>query len=179
MRPPAPDRAELLELIQAKAVGLFQSGALLCAPAVLVTLNRSLGGELTDRQARSVASALAEGMGGAGCTCGALSGAELAVGLFLGQRASWRRLAPPARQVHDSFKARFGSTCCRVLSHKVRHDPKLHLAHCLELTGAAAALAAEVILAARPGLAAGADLDFLRQGSSRLASGVKRLLGAA
>ncbi|KMY68703.1 hypothetical protein AAU61_03545 [Desulfocarbo indianensis] len=176
---PAPKHAELLEAIRDKAANLFESGALLCAPAVLVTLNHALGGGLSHQQAKAVAAALPEGMGGAGCSCGALSGAQVAVGLFLGGKLPWRKMAPPAREMHDQFKGHFGSTCCRVLSKKVKHDPKAHFAQCTGITGEAAAQAAQIILEAKPELAKKADWDFLRKRTSRLAAGVKKLVGAS
>lgn len=172
------EHAELLELIQDKAANLFDSGEMLCAPAVLVTLNRVLGGGLEDRQAKALAAALPVGMGGAGCTCGALSGAQLALGLFLGHKTPWRKMAPSSQEMHDLFKERFASTCCRVLSKKVKHDPKAHKAYCVQLTGQAASMAAQIILTAKPELAGSADLAFLSKRTSRLAAGVKKLVGA-
>ncbi len=174
---PSQDHAQLLELIRGKAANLFASGELLCAPAVLVTLNSALQGGLSDKQAKALAAALPEGMGGAGCTCGALSGAQLALGLFLGGKASWRKMAPMARELHDLFKQSFGSTCCRVLSKKVHHDPKAHLAHCTSLTGEAAAQAAQVILAVKPELAREVGMNCLCKRTNRLAAGVRKLVG--
>jgi C_GCAxxG_C_C family probable redox protein len=153
---------------------------MLCAPAVLVALNRGLGGPLESGQAQAVASALPEGMGGAGCTCGALSGAQLGLGLFLGGPGSrWRKMAPPARSLHDAFRAEFGATCCRVLSKKVAHDPGLHLERCVGLTAAAAERAAAVILAQRPELAARADRAWLAKGEGRWAAAWRKMVGAA
>jgi C_GCAxxG_C_C family probable redox protein len=156
------DHAELLELVRGKAANLFATGEMLCAPAVLVTLNHAFQGGLDEGQARTLAAALPEGMGGAGCTCGALSGAQLALGLFLGENATWRKMAPKAREMHDIFKGHFGSTCCRVLSKKVRHDPKAHMAQCTGFTGEAAVQAAQIILAAKPELAEAAGISSLR-----------------
>jgi C_GCAxxG_C_C family probable redox protein len=174
--PLAQDQAQLLEMIRDKAANLFESGELLCAPAVLVTLNSTFNGGLADKQARALAAALPEGMGGAGCTCGALSGAQMALGLFMGDNTPWRKMAPPAQEMHDLFKDRFGSTCCRVISKKVKHDPKAHKAFCVELTGQAASMSAGIILAAKPDLAQSVGLDCLCKRTSRLAAGVKKLL---
>ena len=174
----AGDQAELLEMIRAKATNLFESGEMLCAPAVLVTLNGVLGGGLDSRQAKALAAALPVGMGGAGCTCGSLSGAQVALGLFLGSKTPWRKMAPPAKAMHDQFKEHFGSTCCRVLSKKLRNDAKAHKAFCAQLTGEASVIAAQIILDAKPGLAGSADLDFLAKRTTRLAAGVKKLVGA-
>jgi C_GCAxxG_C_C family probable redox protein len=177
---PVPEPQELARLVGEKAAGLFAAGAMLCAPAALVALNQGLGGPLERRQAQAVASALPEGMGGAGCTCGALAGAQMGLGLFTGGAGvRWRRLAPRARALHDAFRAEFGSTCCRVLSKKVAHDPRLHLEHCLGLTGYAARRAAALALEARPELAARADAAWLSRPESRVACALRRLAGVA
>jgi C_GCAxxG_C_C family probable redox protein len=174
---PTQDHAEFLELIGDKAANLFHSGEMLCAPAVLVTLNEVFMGGLDDQQARALASALPVGMGGAGCTCGALSGAQMALGLFLGSKAPWRKMAPKSQEMHDLFKERFASTCCRVLSKKLRDDPKAHKAFCVNLTGEATKMAAQIILSAKPELAKCVKRGCLLKRSTRLAVGVKRLVG--
>lgn len=172
------DHAELLEMVRGKAANLFETGEMLCAPAVLVTLNSAFKGGLRNGQAKALAAALPEGMGGAGCTCGALSGAQLALGLFLGDKASWRKLAPKSRELHDLFKESFGSTCCRALSKKVRHDAKAHMAYCTKLTGEAAAQAAQIILAEKPELAEAAGITCLCNRTNCWAVRLRKLVGA-
>jgi len=143
--PPPQDASELCSRVESSARELFPS--LFCAPAVVLSLNRLLGGGADEETLRRLAAALPEGLGGAGCLCGALSGAQLGLGLFLGQgRRSWRRISPLARRLHDQFRQEHGSTCCRVLTKKVRHDRKAHLDQCAHLTGRAAWLAANLIL---------------------------------
>jgi C_GCAxxG_C_C family probable redox protein len=176
---PARDHEGLAAAAGERAGALFQSGRMLCAPAVLVALNRALGGGLDDALARRLTSGLAEGMAGAGCVCGALGGAQLALGLFLGEPKGFRRKAlPPARELHDRFCELFGASCCRVLSRKVKHDPKAHLRQCADITARTAQEAARIILARRPALAEGAEGYSPAQRGGRLASGVRRLLGA-
>jgi C_GCAxxG_C_C family probable redox protein len=129
------------------------TGGLYCAPAVLAVLNRRLGGGLDEDLIRRLTAGLPEGMN-AGCTCGALSGAQLALGLFLGGRGFDKAMAASARALHDSFKALQGSTCCRVLTRKVKGG-RAGRENCAALTGHAAELACRLALAARPELAAG------------------------
>ncbi len=148
--PPAGD-GELCRRVEDSARRLFDS--LLCAPAVVVSLNRILGGGAEEETLRRLAAALPEGLGGAGCLCGALSGAQMGLGLFLGQgRRPWRRLSPLSQRLHDQFRREHGSTCCRVLTRKVRQDRRAHRRQCARLTGRAAALAAAIILEQRPRL---------------------------
>lgn len=145
---------DLVAQVSGQAQRLFQNGKLLCAPAVLVVLNRALGGELSEDMAKALAAGLPIGMGGAGCACGALTGAQLALGMFMGQgRRGQKRTRKAAAALHDAFKEQCGSTCCRVLIKKVLHDKKAHMAQCARFTGLATGLAAEIILAPGSGYA--------------------------
>ena len=129
---------------------------LLCSEAVLVSLNQGLGGGLERDQAVSLAAPFCVAMGDSGCLCGALSGAVLATGLFLGNHhhhARRRTMRNSGLALHNAFKAAHGATCCRVLTRKVRHDKNAHFQHCARLTANAAEMAAHLILEQRPDLA--------------------------
>lgn len=138
------------------ARGLFLSRKHLCAEAVLLALNRELDGGLSDAQAAALASGLPLGLGGAGCLCGAVSGAALALGLFLagpGGRLYRRDVRRASRELHRLFSEAHGSTCCRVLTKKLKDDRQAHFRQCADLTGFAAREAARLILERRPELA--------------------------
>lgn len=171
-----PRHGELVELVRGKAENLFAARAHLCAGAVLHTINESLGGGLDPEVASRLASGLPEGLGGAGCLCGALSGASLAVGLMIGDGTY--KVPAWSRQLHDRFKQRFGSTCCRVLSKKTQDDPEANFQRCIQCTGEAAAIAADIILQNSPHLAGQADQDVLHSRTNRFSALIKRLLAA-
>lgn len=143
--PPDP----VVEAIRRRAENLFATRQLLCAEAVLHAVAEVLGGPLSPDQAAALGTPFCQGMGGAGCTCGALSGAVAAVGLFRGRPergaggAGGRALA---RRLHDRFRADCGATCCRVLVRAVQHDKAAHFARCRALTGKGAELAARALL---------------------------------
>lgn len=174
--------AELIKAIGSRAENLFATRQLECAEAVLTVLNRALGGGLPEPAAVSLASGLCNGIGGSGCTCGALSGATVAVGLFLGRRGpgigNGRKVRAAAANLHDAFRQRFGATCCRVLTRSTRVDSADHFRRCAERTGRAAELAAEAVLHHRPELADGADWDYLRTADSAMRGRLRRLCGA-
>ncbi len=161
---------------------LYVSRRMLCAEAVVAALNRELGGGLSEDQALALGAPFCVAMGDSGCVCGALSGAVLASGLFLGEddpRSRRRRMRRGGRRLHDEFKAAHGATCCRVLTRKVKGDRKAHFDQCAEFTAQAAASAARLILEKRPELArfAGAAVSVRSPGfRSRLVSRVKDLL---
>lgn len=167
----------MVELIRLKAERIFKSGQLMCAPAVLSQINETLGGGMDPGLVRRLTSGLVEGLGGAGCLCGSLAGAEMAVGLFLGGELGVR--TPPwSKPMHDRFKACMGATCCRVIGKKAGNDPKARFKLCVQCTGEAAEIAADIILKARPELAQSHDLSQGPPRYWRLKGHLKRLLAA-
>jgi C_GCAxxG_C_C family probable redox protein len=149
---------------------------------VLTVLNRALGGGLPEPAAVSLASGLCNGIGGSGCTCGALSGAVVAIGLFIGRRGpgigNGRKIRAAAKELHDAFRQRFGATCCRVLTQSTRIDSAESFRRCADRTGRAAEMAAEAVLHHRPELADGADWNYLRTTDSVMRGRLRRLCGA-
>jgi C_GCAxxG_C_C family probable redox protein len=169
-------------LIGERARNLFRSRQMYCSEAVLVTLNQGLGGSLEEYQALALAAPFSEGVGKTGCMCGALGGALMALGLFIGGTSPVRRRTTVQRASGDllkRFKTRFGSSCCRVLSTKTTIDSKSHFDQCSELTAQAAALAAEVIFAHRPELLHVVDFCFLNLRDSAIGGVLKRAIRRA
>jgi len=170
----------LVELVKAKARNLFLTRQLQCAQAVLCTLNEGLGGGLRRDIAARLASGFAEGLGGSGCLCGAVSGGVLALGLFMGKdRRSLLNASGSSYStalLHREFAERFGSACCKVLSKKVKRDAKAHFDQCAELTGAAAEIASRIILESKPHLAKTADLEYLTTKDSMITGVLNRIL---
>jgi len=180
-KPSATRNADtLVSLVRRRAENLFETRQLLCSEAVLYVLNGGLKGGLPAEAAVRLASGFGEGIGRAGCMCGAFAGAMMGLGLFLGRQGlngkGSKKVLGKARQLHGSFKAEFGTTCCRVLTKKVAHDQRALFSQCANQTGEAAEMAARIILEARPGLFDEADWDFLEKRDSKLEAGISRLL---
>lgn len=174
-----PGAQRLVDRIGKRAGDLYRSRQMLCTKAVLVALNRGLDGGLTEAQSLAVAAPFCVALGDSGCVCGALSGAVMASGLFLGKDHPYRcrrEMRESARELHDAFKARHGATCCRVLSKNVRHDASAHFRQCADLTTRAAEMAARLILRKRPGLLRAADNEYLDKRTSRFGGALNRLL---
>lgn len=174
-----PAAETLVAQIRKRARNLYLTRQLLCTEAVMVALNHGLGGRLSDAQVVAMAAPFCVALGESGCMCGALSGAVMGSGLFLGNQNPYRnrrKMRTSARQLHDSFKAANGATCCRVLSRKVRHDKQAHFRHCADLTAEAAELAARLILRKRPELTAVADNIFTARRESRIRGGLNWLI---
>lgn len=157
-------QSSLAEAIAAKAENLYRTRQHLCADAVLLAFNEGLGGGLTEQQAVGLTSGLSIGQGGAGCLCGAVSGGALVLGLFLsGEGGAYRnsgRVRDAVKELHDRFKSIHRSTCCRVLSGKVRDDEDAHFEQCAHFTGDAARMVAHILFERRPELAARVDQAY-------------------
>jgi C_GCAxxG_C_C family probable redox protein len=168
----------LAERIGQRAENIYSARGYCCSESVLVVINQAFHGDLSPELALRLGSGFCHGMGGAGCACGSLAGAEVALSLFLGPRQSGgmkaKEFEKVAKEMHDRFRDRFAATCCRVLlkRRKEKNGPT-----CKELTVGGAEIAAELILAQRPELAAEADLDFLAARESKLGTLAKKLLG--
>jgi C_GCAxxG_C_C family probable redox protein len=175
-----PEAQQLALMIGTRAENLYLTGQLLCSEAILAVMNRGLRGGLPEGMDIRVASALPIGLGNSGCTCGALSGAALALGLFLGRDRpgafNGKQAMPAANLLHNRFKKLFGSTCCRVLSRHAKEDPKEHFKQCGRITGQTAELATLILLEKRPDLAGGADLGYLETRDSWIGSKLSQLV---
>jgi C_GCAxxG_C_C family probable redox protein len=182
---PAPSEGvapeELARLAAGRAENLFQNHALSCSEAVLLVLNRGFGGGLSDETCLGLGSGFGGGIGNSGCVCGALSGAVMALGLFLGPghaeglgKKDFRRLAG---DLHDRFRERSGSVCCRELIADFRSHRSQRRLFCQDLTGWIAEETARLILTGRQGLVAAADREFLAGRDSRLAVLLDRVIG--
>lgn len=170
--------ARIVELVGQRAANIFTARGYCCSETVIVVINQAFRGDLSPEMAARLGSGFCHGMGGAGCTCGSLAGAEVALGLFLGSRRKGgmktKEFETVAKEMHDRFRTRFSATCCRVL---LKRRKEKNGATCRELTVGGAEIAAELILAQKPELAEKADLDFLALRESKVGALAKKLLG--
>ena len=122
------------EKVAAEAEGLYRSGKMHCAEAVLAAVTRNYMPAAGEEMVR-----LAAGFGGgsgAGCICGAVVGGTMAFGLlFADDRTRVKRLT---KELHRWFKDEYGATCCKVIL-------KTHRKICFDLTGKVAERVAEMV----------------------------------
>jgi len=170
--------SRIVELIGQRAGNIFTARGYCCSETVIVVINQGFRGDLSPELAVRLGSGFCHGMGGAGCTCGSLAGAEVALSLFLGPRQHGgmksKEFEKVAKEMHDRFRARFSATCCRVL---LKRRKEKNGATCKELTVGGAEIAAQLLLEQRPELAAKVDLEFLGARESKLGTLAKKLLG--
>lgn len=118
-----------------KAGGNFKDGYN-CAEAVFITFREYLAPEVSPETVKLV-TGFGGGLGHAGCMCGALTGAIIALNMVKGRTSHEESRNPAyetAREFHDRFFEKFGSTCCRVLNQHPFDTPE-HLKNCLKITG--------------------------------------------
>lgn len=170
---------EIIELVRQRAENLYANLQLCCSESLLLVLNHGFNGGLSSEQAKQLGSGFCGGMGEAGCTCGALSGAIMGIGLLVGPHAkgglSKKDLRQLAKTMHDRFQARFSSTCCRVLIEPFDKDKKGRSQFCGSLTGTTAELAAELLLKTRPEMTKHVQLAYLTRRDSKITGFLKNL----
>ena len=170
---------EIIDLVRQRAENLYENLKLCCSESLLLVLNHGFNGGLSSEQAKQLGAGFCGGMGEAGCTCGALSGAIMGFGLLTGPHAkgglSKKALRQLARTMHDRFHARFSSACCRVLIQPFEKDKKGRSKFCANLTGITAAMATELLLETRPDLLQRLQTDYLASRDSKIAVFFKNL----
>jgi C_GCAxxG_C_C family probable redox protein len=171
---------ELPELAAGRAENFFSAHRLNCSEATLLVINHGLGGGLSIEQVLALGSGFGGGIGDSGCTCGALSGGVMALGLFLGPGCNGglgkREFRKMVGSYHDSFRAEFGSASCRDLIADFRKDRRGRAHFCEGLTGRCTGEAVRLIIERRPELAASVDRDFLWGRESRTSIILEKLL---
>lgn len=145
--------AEELKVIQEakeRAEKLYRDGDYLCSEAVFSVVNDYLGRPVP-AEAVKMASGFPVGMGTAGCSCGALSGGVMALGLKFGRtqpKEEMPEMFRVSKELHDEFKKKFRSTCCRVLIKKYEFGGSEHMKQCVHITGQAAEMVMKKIVLA-------------------------------
>lgn len=144
MTPQVINPAEVKRL----AEQLYRGNKFLCSEAILFVINNQLGNPLPADIVK-LASGFPRGIGGAGCTCGAVSGGIMALGLLLGRsepEGTCPEVIPASKELHDWFKGKHKSLCCRVLAKNLTFNSPERKEHCINITGDVAEKTAELIL---------------------------------
>jgi C_GCAxxG_C_C family probable redox protein len=129
------EAVSIAEKVNCEAEGLYRSGRMHCAEAVLTALKSNFRPEIPDVIVQAAAGF--GGGSGTGCICGAVSGATMALGLiFPDDKKRVKRLT---QELHRWFKETYGATCCKVVLAN-------HKGICAELTGQVAGKAAQLVV---------------------------------
>jgi C_GCAxxG_C_C family probable redox protein len=137
----------------------YRSGQFYCSEAIVKSINDEFGLGYPEEVVR-LASGFPIGIGGAGCSCGAVTGGVMAIGMVFGrdQPKDPRidRCLCLSRELHNFFASRHGCLCCRSLIRGMVLKSPEHMQQCVAFTGEVAEETTKIILRERDD-PAGAD----------------------
>ncbi len=135
--------------IRKTAEEYYRTGQFYCSEAIVRAINDAFGLNYPDRVVR-LASGFPIGIGGAGCSCGAVTGGVMALGMVFGREIPGDpridRCLGLARELHNTFASRHGCLCCRTLTRGMVLKSPEHLQQCIAFTGEVAEEVAKIIL---------------------------------
>ena len=134
--------------INRKAQECMRNGNFACSETVLKVIKDEFAPQLSDAVI-ALASGFPGGIGGSGCSCGAVSGAVMALGMLFGRTvpkdSRIEKTLKLAKELHDWFRKGHKQVCCRSLIKGLKHGSEEHLRHCEALTGEVAEETARII----------------------------------
>ncbi len=139
---------ELIKEAKELAEKYYSEGKYLCSEAILASVNKVLECGMPEEYVR-LTSGFPVGMGGAGCSCGALTGGQTALGLVYGRTkpgGNNKKIMKLSQELHNKFKEKYKSTCCRVLVKDYKFGSKEHIERCTRVTGDVCQMVMELIL---------------------------------
>ena len=95
-----------------------------CSESILHALKEAKVIDVPDEVLKAI-SGFRQGIGRRGCLCGVIAASTIAVGLLYGRISKEKSdevALKKAALIHDKFKEKFNSTCCRVLTRKWKDD---------------------------------------------------------
>lgn len=138
-----------LDRVRETAENYYKNGDFYCSEAIVKTIRDEFGLQLPD-EIIAMASGFPVGMGGSGCVCGAIAGGIMAIGLFFGRTEAKDDKVDKAmalsKELHDNFKLKHKSLCCRVLTRNMTLGSPEHMDQCISFTGEVAEETARMII---------------------------------
>ena len=137
-----------LHKIKTTAESYYRDGDFYCSESIVKTIKDEFGLPISD-DVVAMASGFPVGIGGSGCTCGAVAGGIMALGLFFGRSQPQDKRVDTtmalSKELHDIFRERHKSICCRVLTKGMTLGSPEHIEQCIYLTGEVAEEVAKII----------------------------------
>jgi C_GCAxxG_C_C family probable redox protein len=138
-----------LQKIKETAEKYYRDGDFYCSEAIVKTIKDEFELNISD-DVIAAASGFPVGMGGSGCTCGAVAGGIMALGLVFGRtEAKDERVSKTmalSNELHDLFKSRHKNMCCRILTKGMTLGSPEHMKQCIFFTGEVAEEVARIII---------------------------------
>ena len=136
-------------IIRKQAEAYYRDMDYYCSEAIVKTINDQFGIGYPESIVK-LASGFPIGMGGSGCTCGAVAGGVMALGMVFGRikakDGQVKHCMALARELHDKFRKRHGCLCCRILIKDMVLASPEHMDQCVAFTGEVAEETAKIII---------------------------------
>ena len=137
-----------LERIRKIAEDYYRNGDFYCSEAVVKTIIDEFQIDVSEDVIK-MASGFPVGMGGMGCTCGALTGGVMAIGLVYGRSqgkdTKVNKAMELSAKLYQIFCERHKVSCCKVLTRGMEKGSPEHMEQCIAFTGEMAYEAAKII----------------------------------
>ena len=137
-----------LEKIRKIAEDYYRDGDFYCSEAVVKTIIDEFQIDISEDVIK-MASGFPVGMGGMGCTCGALTGGVMAIGLVYGRSQGKdpkvNKAMELSAKLYQIFCERHKVSCCKVLTRGMEKGSPEHMEQCIAFTGEMAYEAAKII----------------------------------
>ena len=134
--------------VKKTAEDYYSNGDYYCSEAIVKTIKDAFDLQISD-DVIAAASGFPIGMGGAGCTCGAIAGGIMALGLFFGRTEAKdekvNHTMALAKELHDVFQSKHKTLCCRILTKNMTLGSPKHMEQCVSFTGEVAEQVARMI----------------------------------
>ena len=135
--------------IRVRAEQYYRSGDFFCSEAIVKAIVEGFHLPVPNLVI-AMASGFPLGIGGSGCTCGALTGGVMALGLFFGRTEpndrKVKKCMKLSKTLHNHFRDRYPVVCCRDLTKGMRMGSSKHMEQCISITGEIAEETARIIL---------------------------------
>ena len=136
------------EKIREIAEGYYKRGDFFCSEAVLRTFLDVFETGF-DNSVLALSGGFPGGMGGAGCSCGAVIGGIMVLGMFFGRSVAKDpdvfRCMELSKELHDAFRTKHKAVCCRILNRNVKDGSPEQRAACALRAGDAAVMTLQIL----------------------------------
>lgn len=130
------------------AENYYRNGDFYCSEAIVKTIKDAFELDFSD-EAIKLASGFPVGIGGSGCTCGAVSGGVMALGMVFGRSEGKdprvQKTMQLSAELHERFREKRKFVCCKILTKGMDFGKKEHLEQCIAITGEVAEIVADII----------------------------------
>ncbi|RMD01289.1 hypothetical protein D9O40_08545 [Clostridium autoethanogenum] len=137
-----------LHKIKTTAENYYRNRDFYCSESIVKTIKDEFNLPISDDIIK-MASGFPVGIGGSGCTCGAVTGGIMAIGLFFGRcepkDERVNKAMALSKELHDIFKDKHKCLCCRVLTKDMTLGSEEHMKQCIYFTGEVAEESAKII----------------------------------